>query len=124
MVFVGKDQSLLFLSTQFYNYADQPLREKVNKPVLEHIITHYWRKRKSEKKWHTFMRTFWENPDFNEPDLTAAFRKRSEKEKIKTRPKVKIHQEKLQKGEKAKEQTVKFVIMEILPQLFTREAQK
>lgn len=45
------------------------------------------------------MRRFWENPDSNEPDFSAAFRKRTEKEKIKTRPKVEIHQKKLRKGE-------------------------
>lgn len=49
------------------------------------------------------MRKFWENPDYNDPDITVAFRKRSEKEKIKTRPKLKIHQDRLQKGEKVKE---------------------
>ncbi len=44
-----------------------------------------------------------ENPDYNEPDYTVAFRKRSEKEKIKTRPKLEVHLKKLKKGEAARD---------------------
>jgi hypothetical protein len=69
-----------------------------------------------------FNRKFWENPDYNEPDLSAAFRKKSEKEKIKTRPKLEIQKKKLQSGEKARDQTILFVLKDILPQVFMREA--
>ena len=77
-----------------------------------------------EQKWHFSNRKFWENPDFNEPDLSAAFRKKSEKERIKLRPKLEIHKKKLQNGEKARDHTIKFVLEDLLPQLFSREAQK
>jgi hypothetical protein len=46
-------------------------------------------------KYHVFNRKFWESPDCNEPDLYAAYRKKSEKERIKLRPKVEIHKKKL-----------------------------
>jgi hypothetical protein len=70
------------------------------------------------------MRKFWENPDSNEPDLSAAFRKRTAQEKIKTRPRIEIHEKKLKKGEKVRDQTIKFVLQEILPEMWSRETHK
>lgn len=71
-----------------------------------------------------FNRKFWENPDYNEPDLSAAYRKKSEKERIKLRPKVEIHKKKLSNGERARDNTIKYALEDLLPSLFMREAQK
>lgn len=61
----------------FDKHADESLKSKVKRPVLLHIITEYWKKTRNEQKWHVFNRKFWENPDYNESDLMAAFRKRT-----------------------------------------------
>lgn len=65
--------------------------------------------------WHVFLRMFWETPDYNEPDISAAFRKKQEQQKIKTRPKIEMHRKKLQQGEKARDQTINFVLKDLLP---------
>lgn len=122
--FLFKDYKPTVLSEHFYEFASEETKQRVSPAVLELVINKYWRPMRSEKKWHTFMRKFWENPDYNDPDITVAFRKRSEKEKIKTRPKLKIHQDRLIKGEKVKEQTIKVVLNRLIPDLFAREAQK
>ena len=105
-------------------HADESLIKAVKKTTIEQIITQYWKKRRIEQKYHVFNRKFWENPDFNEPDLSAAYRKKSEKERIKLRPKVEIHKKKLLNGERARDNTIRFALEDLLPSLFMREAQK
>ena len=108
----------------FTMHADESLIKAVKKTTIEQIITQYWKKRRIEQKYHVFNRKFWENPDFNEPDLSAAYRKKSEKERIKLRPKVEIHKKKLLNGERARDNTIRFALEDLLPSLFMREAQK
>jgi hypothetical protein len=124
VAFLYKDTQPTQVAKYFLQHADEDLLRKLKKPQIEYLIAQYWKKRRIEQKWHVFNRKFWENPDYNEPDLSAAFRKKSEKEKIKTRPKLEIHKKKLQNGERARDQTVQYVLEDLLPSLFQREAQK
>lgn len=118
-----RDTQPTFVATTFYNHCDEHLKT-LKRSVLDHIVTQFWKKQRIDQKWHVFCRKFWENPDYNEPDLSAAFRKRSEKEKIKTRPKPEILLKKFWKGEKARDQTIKYVLKDLLPNLWQREANK
>ena len=102
----------------FNQHSDENILRTIKKQIIDHIITHYWKKRRIDQKYHVFIRKFWENPDYNEPDLSAAFRKKSEKEKIKTRPKLEIHKKKLQTGERARDNTVKYILEDLIPSLF------
>jgi hypothetical protein len=86
----------------FFEHCDEILKN-IKRPIIENIVLNFWKKHRIEQKWHVFLRKFWENPDYNEPDYTVAFRKRSEKEKIKTRPKLEVHLKKLKKGEAARD---------------------
>ena len=123
IAFMYRDTQPTFVAQKFYQHCDENLRI-IKRATIENMVTNFWKKHRIEQKWHVFLRKFWENPDYNEPDLSAAFRKRSEKEKIKTRPKLEIHQKKLKKGEKAKEETIKYILRGVLPDLWTREAHK
>jgi hypothetical protein len=122
--FIFKDYKASVLIDKFYEFASPEIRDRIGRPVLELIISKYWRPEKTEKKWHTFLRKFWENPDSNDPDITAPFRKRTEQGKMKTRPKMKVHQDRLDRGKKAKRDTIDFVLNDLLPAVFSREAQK
>lgn len=102
--FMYRNDQPTFVAQNFEAHADDALKAKLKAlppNTIQNIVTQYWKKRKIEQKWHAFYRRFWQNPDYNEPDLSAAFRKISEKEKIKTRPKIDIYRKKYQNGEKA-----------------------
>ena len=71
-----QDAKLLAL---FFDLADQSLLDKVSKPFLTVHLLPYW------KVGKRFTRKFWENPDANDPDVTAAFRKRNEAPKMQLR---------------------------------------
>lgn len=95
--FMYRSDQPTFVAQTFEAHADDALKAKLKAlppNTIQNIVTQYWKKRKIEQKWHAFYRKFWQNPDYNEPDLSAAFRKISEKEKIKTRPKIEIHKKK------------------------------
>jgi hypothetical protein len=124
IAFLYKETQPTAVAKLFTMHADEFLIKAVKKTTIEQIITQYWKKRRIEQKYHVFNRKFWENPDFNEPDLSAAYRKKSEKERIKLRPKVEIHKKKLLNGERARDNTIRFALEDLLPSLFMREAQK
>lgn len=93
-----KDSQPTYIAKHFENHLDDALKSKfkaIPPPVIQKIITDYWKNRKIEQKWHAFYRKFWQNPDYNEPDPTAAYRKISEKDKIKTRPKMQLFEKRL-----------------------------
>lgn len=54
----------------FVEHADQSIIAKLQKQFLTAHLIPYW------KLGKRFTRKFWENPDSNDPDVTAAFRKR------------------------------------------------
>ena len=53
---------------------------------LRHIIDAYWKKTRIDLKWHVFIRKFWENPDYNESDLSVAYRRRTQNDTRRLRP--------------------------------------
>lgn len=57
----------------FKKWADPALVEKIDEKFLTVHLMPYW------KKGKRFTRKFWENPDANDPDGTAAFRKRNDR---------------------------------------------
>jgi hypothetical protein len=124
VAFLYKETQPTAVAKLFMKHADENLLRILKKPAMELIIAQYWKKRRIDQKYHVFNRKFWENPDYNEPDLSAAYRKKSEKERIKLRPKVEIHKKKLSNGERARDNTIKFALEDLLPSLFMREAQK
>jgi len=54
----------------FFELADPAIARKVSEQFLTAHLIPYW------KEGKRFTRKFWENPDANDPDVTAAFRKR------------------------------------------------
>ena len=72
------------LQRYFYEYivyADESLRTKINPHFLKHKLIRYYN---FGKRCH-FIRKFWENPDANDPDSKAAFKKRNENTKMELR---------------------------------------
>lgn len=66
------------IGENFKKHLDEPLKSKlknISQPIIQKIITDYWKNRKIDLKWHAFYRKFWQNPDFNEPDVYAAYRR-------------------------------------------------
>ena len=79
----------------------------------------YW------KQGKRFTRKFWENPDANDPDVTAAFRKRTDtSNKMQLRRNEQSLKQKLDRKRQMKEETVKFVVAKLLPGTWKREATK
>ena len=84
------------------------------------LISRYY----NHGKKYYFIRKFWENPDANEPDSKAAFKKRNENTKMELRKSQNVIKKKQQKKKIVKEKTENFVLASLLPQLFNREAVK
>jgi len=122
--FVYKTKQPLQMVQLLQQHCDAKVYEKLTKAGSEKQVIEYWKERRTEQNWHTFMRMFWETPDYNEPDISAAFRKKQEQQKVKTRPKIEMHRKKLQLGEKARDQTINFVLKDLLHGVFLREATK
>ena len=65
----------------FRKFADKDIREKVHEEFLrKELLKHYRLGNRC-----SFTRAFWENPDANDPDLKAAFKKRNENNKMELR---------------------------------------
>lgn len=92
--------------------------QKLSEPLLKQHLLPYW------KKGKRFTRKFWENPDANDPDVTAAFRKRNEAPKMKLRSNEQCLKQKLDRLRSKKDETVNFVVAKLLTQTWEREATK
>jgi len=104
---------------RFFDCVDPTLAAKVTSQFLTAHLMPYW------KKGKRFTRKFWENPDVNDPDVTAAFRKRNDQnQKMQLRRNEYALKQKLQKKRQMKEETVKFVVTKLLPMTWKREATK
>ena len=111
------------LSKYFYNkidYADESLGHKINPVFLKNKLIRYY----NFGKRCYFIRKFWENPDANDPDSKAAFKKRNENTKMELRKSQNVIKKKQQKKKVVKEKTVEYVLANLLPQIFNREAVK
>lgn len=67
----------------------------MNKAALSYIYQKYW-KDEREKRKRSFMRIFWEKPDFDDSDPFSAFRKR-QKNRMNLRKKTKYEMESYRK---------------------------
>ena len=104
----------------FYERADEVLRKKIVPQFIEKHLLPYWN-RKTGKR---FTRKFWENPDANDPDNTAAFRKRSEQTKMTLRKNEVSINQKIARKRQMKDETVNHVVAKLLPDVWKREATK
>lgn len=80
----GRDQSMKTLTEKFYGKVNNKVGERIDKQILERIWQ-YWKPEKEKRKYKSFLRMFWENPDYYESDNFCAFRKPMKDDKIKTR---------------------------------------
>ena len=103
----------------FFSLIDPVLTKRVpHKYLVSHLLP-YW------KQGKRFTRKLWENPDTNDPDMTAAFRKRNEPpKKMETRRNEQTLKQKLYRKRQMKDETVKFVVAKLLPATWEREATK
>ena len=63
------------LMDNFSIVGEPSLRQKLNPAVIKRLLIPYWKQGRDRKKRVAFVRKFWENPDSNDSDATAAFKK-------------------------------------------------
>lgn len=73
------------LLDNFSYWGEDFLKKKLNRTVIARVLIPYWKKGRGEKKRVAFIRKFWENPDSNDGDATAAFKKRNDHNKMQLR---------------------------------------
>ena len=113
-----KNKGDQLLARHFYELAEPTLREKIGQQFLIGHLLPYW------KKGQRFTRKFWENPDALDPDVTAAFRKRNDPPKMQLRRNEQTLKQKFDRKRQMKEDTVKHVVAQLLPNVWRREATK
>lgn len=79
------------LRDSFMSLADEALKKKITPQFLCQYLIPYWRMGKR------FTRKFWENPDSNDPDTSAAFKKRNDPGRMTLRHKHQSLQHKLKR---------------------------
>jgi hypothetical protein len=84
--YVKKELTDIVLLSSFEQKAEAQLQKKVGEPVLRKIIP-YWKTGRNQKKRKSFIRKFWENPDWEDKDPNAAFRQKAKQKGMITRPK-------------------------------------
>jgi len=82
----------------------------------------YWKPERENRKVKSFLRCFWENPEYNDQDPFSAFRNLKKEEKIKTRFNLKKAEDRYNKCKMIKEQT--YQVIDMLPKIWNREAVK
>lgn len=92
--------------------------------MLKQKIIPYWKSGRNQKKRKSFIRKFWENPDWEDKDPNAAFRQKAKQKGMITRPKHNQLQQKLRKRQSVIKETKQFIIKELLPNVWRREATK
>jgi len=116
---ITKNKQDAVILRHWFDVADPALVKKASQPFLTAHLFPYWKK---GKRW---TRKFWENPDMNDPDVTAAFRKRNDQnQKMQLRRNEFALKQKLQRKRQMKEETVKYVVTKLLPSTWKREATK
>jgi len=70
------------LLDNFLRIAEDYLKDKLNRTFITRYLIPYWKQGRDRKKRVTFVRKFWENPDSNDSDATAAFKKRNDHNKM------------------------------------------
>ncbi len=75
-----KNKSDAVMVEEFYRRGDPILREKISQEFLIQYLLSHWR-----RGGKRVTRKFWENPDANDMDVSAAFKKRNEPPKMQLR---------------------------------------
>ena len=74
------------LLDNFYVFGDDSVREKLNnRTFVARCLIPYWKQGRDRKKRVAFTRKFWENPDSNDSDTTAASKKRNDHNRMQLR---------------------------------------
>ena len=74
------------LLDNFFVFGDEDVREKLsNRTFISRCLIPYWKQGRDRKKRVAFVRKFWENPDSNDADTTAAFKKRNDHNRMQLR---------------------------------------
>ena len=73
------------LLDNFYAWGEDNLKRKLHRSLITRLLIPWWKKGRGEKKRVAFVRKFWENPDSNDSDATAAFKKRNDHNKMQLR---------------------------------------
>lgn len=92
--------------------------------MLKQKIIPYWKSCRNQKKRKSFIRKFWENPDWEDKDPNAAFRQKAKQKGMITRPKHHQLQQKLRKRQAVIKETKQYIIKDLLPMVWRREATK
>ena len=82
------EKSLLdnfYLAYRTCSAEDKALREKLHRALITRQLIPYWKSGRDKRKRVCFIRKFWENPDSNDADATAAFKKRNDHNKMQLR---------------------------------------
>lgn len=108
------------LSQNFFVFADPQLQAKVNPLFLQKELVKYYQLGKR----NDFIRKFWENPDANDPDIKAAFKKRNDQSRMELRKFQNIIKKKQEKKQLVRKDTTRYILATLLPQVFQREAIK
>lgn len=117
-----KDEKSLIES--FQRFGEQHLREKLNRTIISRYLIPYWKQGRDRKKRVAFVRKFWENPDSNDSDATAAFKKRNDHNKMQLRQVQKTLKMKLTLKTDVRDETVINVVRDLIPDVWKREAIK
>ena len=112
------------LLDNFFRIAEDPLKEKLNRTFITRCLIPYWKQGRDRKKRVTFTRKFWENPDSNDSDATAAFKKRNDHNKMQLRQVQKTLRQKLTRKTEVRNETVENIIRDLIPDVWKREATK
>lgn len=85
--YIKKELTDVVLLANFEQRAEAALQKKVSEQVLKQKIIPYWKSGRNQKKRKSFIRKFWENPDWEDKDPNAAFRQKAKQKGMITRPK-------------------------------------
>ena len=108
----------------FQRQCEPALREKLNRTIISRYLIPFWRNGRERKKRVAFVRKFWENPDSNDSDATAAFKKRNDHNKMQLRQVQKTLRQKLTRKTEVRDETVNNIVRDLIPDVWKREATK
>jgi len=75
--YIKKELTDVVLLANFEQRAEGALQKKVSEQMLKQTIIPYWKSCRNNKKRKSFIRKFWENPDWEDKDPNAAFRQKA-----------------------------------------------
>ena len=117
-----EDQNLL---ENISKYGNASLLEKISSPTVMLLLVRYWKRVREGKQRGSCIRKFWINPDWNDPHEYYAFRKdKPDKKQKSLRPNQRKQEKQRKRTIEVRDQTVKYLIQDLIPNLWNREATK